>query len=75
MKYIDLNALNSIDAKAFRATHPFPWMNPQGFLSEQGFKELADNMPDVALFESRFGYNRKNNQTGHSRTAWNTKTG
>lgn len=67
MKYIDLNTLNSIDAKAFRATHPFPWMNPQGFLTEQGFKELTDNMPDVALFESRFGYNRKNNQTGHSR--------
>ena len=67
VKYIDINALNSIDPKAFLATYPFPWINPQGFLTEQGFAELTSNMPAVELFESRFGYNRKNNQTGHSR--------
>jgi hypothetical protein len=67
VKYIDIDSLKSIDPKAFRATYPFPWINPQGFLTEQGFKELTETMPDVALFESRFGYQRKNNQTGHSR--------
>lgn len=67
MKYIDIDKLSNIDVDAFRATRPFPWTNPQGFLTEAGFKELSENMPDVELFESRFGYNRKNNQTGHSR--------
>ncbi len=67
MKYIDLNTLNNIDTDAFRAVNPFPWINPQGFLTDQGLQALTDNMPDVSLFESRFGYNRKNNQTGHSR--------
>ena len=67
MKYIDIDTLNSIDPQAFRATYPFPWLNPEGFLTAAGFKELTENMPDIALFESRFGYTRKNNQTGHSR--------
>lgn len=67
MKYIDLDTLNGIDATAFRAVEPFPWINPQGFLRDEGFEELTANMPDVSLFESYFGYARKNKQAEHRR--------
>jgi hypothetical protein len=67
VKYIDIDTLKGIDATAFRAVAPFPWINPQGFLRDEGFAELAANMPDISLFESHFGYARKNNQAEHRR--------
>ena len=67
MKYIDIDTLKSIDTAAFRAVRPFPWINPQGFLTDEGLAELTSNMPDISLFESTFGYVRKNNQAKHRR--------
>lgn len=67
MKYIDLDALRGIDVDAFRAMDPFPWTNPKGFLRDEAFDELTSHMPDVSLFESHFGYARKNEQAEHRR--------
>lgn len=67
MKYIDLEVLEGIDVDAFRATDPFPWINPKGFLRDEAFEELTSQMPDISLFESNFGYARKNNQKEHRR--------
>ena len=67
MKYIDIDTLKGIDTPAFRSVSPFPWINPQGFLRDEAFEELTANMPDLSLFESHFGYARKNKQAEHSR--------
>ena len=67
MKYLNLDMLQSIDASAFKNASPFPWVNPQGFLTEDGFEKLTGNMPALSLFEKSFGYARNYNQPSHDR--------
>lgn len=67
MKYLNTEFIESIDAEAFRTTRPYPWLNPRGFLTDSGFAELAANMPDLSLFDSFFGKQRKYGQQSHDR--------
>lgn len=67
MTYIDFDALEAIDPEAFRATRPFPWVNPVGLLTPEGYRELRANLPDLALFERVFGKPRKYGQQSHDR--------
>ena len=68
-KYLDFEKLEAIDPVAFRATKPFPYTNPQRLLTDEGFKALLENMPDVSLFEKIFGYRRLGGQEPHDRYA------
>lgn len=65
--YLDFEKLEAIDAVAFRATRPYPWINPQGLLTDEGFDRLLNNMPDISLFEKKFGYGRIAGQMPHDR--------
>jgi hypothetical protein len=56
-----------IDTNAFQHQRPFPWVNPQGFLTESGFQELLSAMPDLNLFTSFFDKQRKYGQSSHNR--------
>ncbi|NHZ69668.1 MAG: hypothetical protein GWP20_00335 [Thermotogales bacterium] len=67
MQYLDFDKFSAIDAADFRATHPYPWINPQGLLTDTGYQRLLDNMPDIALFEKKFGYGRIAGQKPHDR--------
>ncbi len=67
MQYIDFYRFKAIDATGFRATQPYPWINPQGLLTNEGYQRLLDNMPDVSLFEKKFGYGRIAGQKPHDR--------
>jgi len=67
MQYLDFDKFKAIDASKFRATHPYPWINPQGLLTDTGYKHLLDNMPDISLFEKKFGYGRIAGQKPHDR--------
>lgn len=67
MRYLDFDKLEAINAKEFRNTSPYPWINPQGLLTDEGFEALLDNMPDVSLFEKKFGYERIAGQKPHDR--------
>ena len=67
MRYLDIDKLEAIDATEFRNTRPYPWINPQGLLTDEGFELLLDNMPDVSLFEKKFGYERIAGQKPHDR--------
>ena len=67
MKYLNLDIIQSIDTGAFQNASPFPWCNPQGFLTEQGFEKLTGHMPALSLFEKSFGYARNYNQPAHDR--------
>jgi len=67
MQYIDFDKFKSIDPAGFRATQPYPWINPQGLLTDAGYQSLLDNMPDVSLFEKKFGYGRIAGQKPHDR--------
>ena len=67
MHYLNFDKLEAIDAAKFRSTSPFPWINPAGLLTEEGYDQLLNNMPDVALFEKKFGYGRIAGQKPHDR--------
>ena len=67
MKYLDKEQLAAIDCKSFRARTPYPWCNPTGILTEEGFAELTGNMPEVEQFRGFFGKQRKHGQKSHDR--------
>jgi hypothetical protein len=67
MQYLNPDFLSAFDAEAFRATQPFPFLNPQGALTETGFQKLAANMPDPRLFTRNFGTGRAYGQASHDR--------
>ena len=35
---------------AFRAQKPFPWINPEGLLTEEGYQRLVATLPDIYSF-------------------------
>ncbi len=67
MKYIDKDKLKTISAAEFNKAYPYPWINPLGFLTEEGFTTLQATLPNLDMFESRFGKERSFGQKGHDR--------
>ena len=66
MKYLNIEKLQSVGHGEFMAVSPYPYFNAP-MLTEEGFQELLDNMPDMALFEQKFGKQRRAGQTPHNR--------
>ena len=69
MSFLDYDRLDAISPEAFQSAHPYPWVNPAGLLTEEGYRSLYENLPDVGLFERRFGQQRKYGQQSHDRFA------
>jgi len=67
MTYLDFQFLDSIDAEEFRAGRPFPWVNPRGALTEEGYRRLIETCPEVSAFEPLFGIARSHGQMPHDR--------
>ncbi len=59
--------MTGIDSEAFRSAKPFPWVNPQGFLTIDGFNTLVAHLPDLSLFTESFNIERKHGQHSHDR--------
>jgi hypothetical protein len=58
-QYLDIDRLETIETKAFRNASPYPWANPEGLLIEEGYRALLANMPDISMFERKFGKARR----------------
>ena len=69
MRYLDAERLAGLSTESFRSQQPYPWVNPQGLLTEEGFRELHRDLPDLALFDAVFGKRRKYGQQSHDRYA------
>ena len=69
MNYLNIDEMNQIDSEAFRSQTPYPWINPQGILTEQGYRRLRETLPDISLFEQSFSHTRKYGQKSHDRYA------
>lgn len=67
--YLDTQALDAVDGEAFRATRPYPWLNPAGMLTEDGYRRLVETLPPVEMFKPVFGKSRKHGQQSHDRYA------
>lgn len=74
-KYLDVDKLHALDPAEFRAAWPYPSLNPEGLIKDEGFAVLSANMPDVALFERSFGYRRRAGQKPHDRYSLEFTTG
>ena len=67
MSYLNHDFINRFDPRTFREADPYPWMNPEGMLTDAGYRELVANMPDMSLFTPSFGVQRKYGQQSHER--------
>jgi hypothetical protein len=69
MKFIDESVMDGLSATAFQATRPYPWLNPRGFLRDEGYARLVESLPAPDIFDQRFGERRKHGQQSHDRLA------
>jgi hypothetical protein len=73
--FLDVERLNAIDRADFEAQDPYPFVNPQGVLTPEGFGELYESLPDLEAFEQREGVERKYGQQSHDRFALEWRPG
>ena len=69
MTYLNFERLNEIDPIAFQSRKPYPWINPEGLLTEDGSRGLKETLPEVSEFKEYFGASRKFGQQSHDRYA------
>jgi Rps23 Pro-64 3,4-dihydroxylase Tpa1-like proline 4-hydroxylase len=69
MRYIDVERLSAIDPIGFQSQQPYPWINPEKLLTEEGYTRLLETLPDEAEFTAHFGKQRKHGQYSHDRFA------
>lgn len=67
MTYLDFDRLERLTADEFQNAKPYPWINPQGALTDAGFRRLTATCPDVRQFHPYFGVARKHGQHSHDR--------
>jgi len=67
MSYLDFDRLEAIEPAAFRDQKPYPWLNPAGLLTDDGYARLVETLPDVSLFTPVFGMQRSHGQRSHDR--------
>ena len=65
--YLNSAVLDAIDPGEFQAQKPFPWINPQYFITPEHYGELLQSLPDLARFTPFFGKQRKHGQASHDR--------
>ena len=67
MTYLNFERLKQIDPVSFQNQKPYPWINPEEMLTTEGYHRLLATLPDLSLFEFRFGVKRAHGQQGHDR--------
>ena len=67
MQYLDFDKLDALDADAFANTKPYPFINPAGLLTDEGYARLLENQLDVSLLKPSFGRKRSHGQYSHDR--------
>lgn len=67
MRFINTETLASIDTNAFENAKPFPYANPHGFLTDEGYDLLVKTLPSIDHLHKDFGRARKYGQMPHDR--------
>jgi hypothetical protein len=75
VKYVNVEALSAISADTFRHQRPYPWLNIENVLTDEGYGLLCDNMPDVSLFNRDEGVKRAYGQAPHDRFSLHYRAG
>lgn len=66
-KYLNEEKLQALDPKDFHTRKPYPWLNEQGLLTDEGHARLVATLPDVSIFDKLFGVTRSHGQMPHDR--------
>jgi hypothetical protein len=67
MSYLDYGRLDALDAAEFQARTPYPFVNPEGVLTREGYQRLLETLPDVSRFRADLGIPRSHGQQPHDR--------
>lgn len=67
MTYLDYERLAALDHRAFQVQTPYPWINPEGLLTDAGYQRLLETLPEVSRFRPDFGIPRSHGQRPHDR--------
>tara|TARA_R110002110_G_scaffold205066_1_gene416678 strand:- start:72208 stop:72969 length:762 start_codon:yes stop_codon:yes gene_type:complete len=66
-RFLNPAILDTIDAAGFQAQKPYPWINPQFFITPERYGELLTALPPLEQFRAFFGKQRKHGQSSHDR--------
>jgi hypothetical protein len=67
MEYLNRDCIERISPETFQKQQPYPWVNIQKTLTQQGFEHLRGTLPDVSLFERKVAVKRAHGQGYHDR--------
>jgi len=67
VRYLNFDLLESFDTRAFQATSPYPFLNPENALTEEGYRRLLATLPPTEVMRPYFGIKRKHGQEPHDR--------
>ncbi len=67
MEYLNRSVLDAISADSFQSRRPYPWINIQSTLTEEGFQRLREALPDLSQFRKKVGVKRAHGQGYHDR--------
>jgi hypothetical protein len=67
MSYLNYDVLDGASAIGFQSQAPYPWVRLQDTLTEDGWRRLRENMPDIAEFNIMKGVKRAYGQAPHDR--------
>ncbi len=67
MQYLDFERLEAIDPHAYQTQKPYPWVNPERLITDEGYEALMDTLPELSLFEKVYGLRRAHGQLPHDR--------
>ena len=67
MKILNDGAVARLNPTRFRETQPFPWQCIDGFLTDEAYRKLMENLPPLAQFSRSFSRGRSYGQEPHDR--------
>ncbi len=68
-RLLDGARLDAIATEEFRDAEPYPWLNPEGVLTDAAFDALRAALPPVEQMKPSFGRRRAHGQAPHDRYA------
>ncbi len=75
MGYVNFERLEALDPVEFQTRDPYPWVNPEGLIVEEGYERLVATLPELSLFEQVFNRKRMHGQQSHDRYALEYRDG
>jgi len=67
MEYLNRAALEGVSTESFQAERPYPWVDIQRTLTDDGFASLRETLPDISTFRKTVGVKRAHGQGYHDR--------